>query len=45
PQIKSGLTIDSFDNIHVYPLICQILGLPIPKDIDGKLEVLQPILK
>jgi predicted AlkP superfamily pyrophosphatase or phosphodiesterase len=45
PQIKSGLTIDSFDNIHVYPLICQILGLPIPEDIDGKLEVLQPILK
>ncbi|GMQ30563.1 alkaline phosphatase family protein [Algoriphagus confluentis] len=45
PQIKSGLTIDSFDNIHVYPLICQLLGLPIPSDIDGKLEVLQPILK
>jgi predicted AlkP superfamily pyrophosphatase or phosphodiesterase len=45
PQIKSGLTIDSFDNIHVYPLICKILGLPIPEDIDGKLEVLQPILK
>ena len=45
PQIKSGLTIDSFNNIHVYPLICEILGLPIPADIDGKLEVLQPILK
>ncbi len=45
PQIRSGLTLDSFDNIHVYPLICRILGLPIPKDIDGKLEVLQPILK
>lgn len=45
PQIKSGLTIESFDNIHVYPLICTILGLPIPSDIDGKAEVLQPILK
>ncbi|TDQ16517.1 putative AlkP superfamily pyrophosphatase or phosphodiesterase [Algoriphagus boseongensis] len=45
PQIKEGLTIDSFDNIHVYPLICKILGLPVPSDIDGKLEVLEPILK
>ncbi|MEN2283233.1 ectonucleotide pyrophosphatase/phosphodiesterase [Algoriphagus sp. SE2] len=44
PQIKSGKTIDSFDNIHIYPLICHILGLPIPKNIDGELEVLKPIL-
>lgn len=45
PQIKSGLTINSFDNIHVYPLICKILGLPIPDDIDGEIQVLAPILK
>jgi predicted AlkP superfamily pyrophosphatase or phosphodiesterase len=45
PQLKSGLTIESFDNIHVFPLICKILGLPIPDDIDGKLEVLESILK
>jgi len=45
PQIKAGLTIDSFDNIHIYPLICELLGLPIPEGIDGKLEVLKPILK
>jgi predicted AlkP superfamily pyrophosphatase or phosphodiesterase len=45
PQLKSGLTIASFDSIHIYPLICKILGLPTPDDIDGKLEVLEPILK
>jgi len=45
PQIKVGLTIDSFDNIHIYPLICELLGLPIPEGIDGKLEVIKPILK
>jgi predicted AlkP superfamily pyrophosphatase or phosphodiesterase len=45
PQVKSGLTIDSFENIHIYPIICQILGLPMPENIDGKLEVLEPILK
>jgi predicted AlkP superfamily pyrophosphatase or phosphodiesterase len=45
PQIKSGMGIESFDNIHIYPLICKILGLPIPEEIDGKLEVLEKILK
>lgn len=45
PQIKSGLTINSFDNIHIYPLICKILGLPVPGDIDGEIQVLAPILK
>lgn len=44
PQIKSGMIINSFDNIHIYPLICEILGLPIPENIDGKLEFLKPIL-
>ena len=45
PAIRKGLKIDRFENIHIYPMICQILGLPIPKDIDGKAEVLEPILK
>ncbi|WPR73845.1 ectonucleotide pyrophosphatase/phosphodiesterase [Algoriphagus sp. NG3] len=45
PAFKTGLEIETFQNIHVYPLICKILGLPIPEDIDGKLEVLEPILK
>ncbi len=45
PQIKSGTQIDSFENIHIYPLVCRILGLPIPMEIDGRLEVLAPILK
>ncbi|PZX51430.1 alkaline phosphatase family protein [Algoriphagus chordae] len=45
PAFKSGLEIETFQNIHVYPLICRILGLPVPENIDGKLEVLAPILK
>ncbi|WP_194778506.1 alkaline phosphatase family protein [Pararhodonellum marinum] len=45
PAIKEGMQVKPFQNIHVYPLICQILGLPIPDDIDGDLEVLKPILK
>lgn len=45
PSIKEGLVIDRFENIHIFPMICQILGLPIPAEIDGKAEVLAPILK
>lgn len=45
PSIKSGMKINRFENIHIYPMICQILGLPIPEEIDGEAEVLAPILK
>jgi predicted AlkP superfamily pyrophosphatase or phosphodiesterase len=45
PGIRSGLTIPSFRNVHVYPLACRLLGLPIPEGIDGRVEVLQGVLK
>ena len=45
PNLKSGLHIPEFENIHIYPLIAEILGL-IPYDkIDGKLELIKDILK
>ena len=45
PQIQEGLKVEPFQNIHIYPLLCRILGLPIPDGIDGKVEVLLPVLK
>lgn len=45
PSIKSGLTVNSFENIHVYPLLCTLLQLPIPSHIDGDKRVLEHILK
>lgn len=42
PNIRSGLRIQAFENIHVYPLIARILGLPLP-EIDGRGEVLEKI--
>lgn len=44
PQIKAGLTIPSFKNVHIYPLVCRLLGLQIPEGIDGKAEVLETII-
>lgn len=43
PAFKSGHTIEAFENIHIYEMLCEILGLnPAPKD--GDRTVLEPIL-
>jgi predicted AlkP superfamily pyrophosphatase or phosphodiesterase len=44
PDLKAGLTVEEFQNIHIYPLIAHILGLRTPSEIDGQLSVLAPIL-
>lgn len=45
PQIKKGMRIPSFENIHVYPLICSLLGLKYTEKIDGDPAVLNQILR
>ena len=45
PAFKSNMKIRSFENVNVYPLIAEILGLKITEDIDGKKKVLKNILK
>lgn len=45
PNIKKGLRLSPFENIHVYPFIAKILGIKIKGKIDGKSEVLSDIYK
>jgi predicted AlkP superfamily pyrophosphatase or phosphodiesterase len=45
PAFKKQLIIDSFENVHVYPLVAKLLGLTISEKIDGDLKVLKPVLK
>ena len=45
PAFKEGITINSFENVHVYPLLAKILGLSYAHKIDGDVKVLAPILK
>ena len=45
PQIKQGLIIPSFENIHVYPLVCNLLGLSCTEKIDGDPAVLNNIIR
>ena len=44
PNIKKHVTIAPFQNIHVYPLVAELLGITPPK-IDGDLKILGEILK
>lgn len=45
PAFRENIKINNFENIHIYPLIAQILGLKITQPIDGDLKILQSILK
>lgn len=43
-DFKQGVEISAFRNIHVYPLVANILYLPINHKIDGKARVLKKVL-
>lgn len=45
PNFVKGKTIKPFSNTEVYPLIAEILGLPIQHEIDGKGTLIKEILK
>ena len=45
PAFKNGYAAPSVKNIHIYPLMCEILGIEIPNSIDGKLDQLERVLK
>ncbi|TNE51083.1 MAG: alkaline phosphatase family protein [Bacteroidetes bacterium] len=45
PQIEPGSQLPAFENVHIYPLVARLLGLSSPADIDGRLEVLVPVLR
>jgi hypothetical protein len=49
PDIRAGVVLPPFENVNVYPLIAEILGLDITNlktvPIDGKLNVLDGMLQ
>ena len=45
PAFKENLKIRGFENIHIYPLIADILQLKITDPVDGNLKVLKPIVR
>ena len=45
PAFKKRHKVSAIKNIHIYPLMCEILGLEIPDNIDGNLNQLKSVLK
>ncbi|KPM49641.1 alkaline phosphatase family protein [Jiulongibacter sediminis] len=45
PNIRQNFKLSPVENIHVYPFVAQLLGLSPITPVDGKLEVLAPMLK
>jgi len=45
PNLKAGLVVPSVKNIHIFPLMCEILDIPQLENIDGNLSYLQEIIK
>ncbi|MBC8311128.1 MAG: alkaline phosphatase family protein [Candidatus Marinimicrobia bacterium] len=45
PEIKSNIQINSFENIHIYPLLCKLLEIEPFTMSQGKLHVLEGIVK
>jgi predicted AlkP superfamily pyrophosphatase or phosphodiesterase len=43
PAFRRGLQAEAFENVHVYSLIMEILGLP-PAPSDGSLEAVRHLL-
>jgi hypothetical protein len=42
---NKGQRIKRFENIHIYPMLAELLGLETLTEIDGRAEVLRPILE
>ena len=45
PAFKNDFEISSIKNIHIFPLMCKILELEIPKSIDGDINQIESVLK
>ena len=45
PGLKQGLVMESLENVHIYPLIANLLGLPFaPESIDGDFNKVKDVL-
>ncbi|XP_029784534.1 ectonucleotide pyrophosphatase/phosphodiesterase family member 7 [Suricata suricatta] len=44
PSFKRGLEVEPFESVHVYELLCRLLGI-VPEPNDGSLGVLLPTLR
>ena len=44
PAFKKGTKLPSFENVHVYPIVTDLLGLPYEHKINGKKKIAKKLL-
>ena len=44
PAFREGVTVPAFQNIHVYPLLAEILGIR-PARVDGSIDSVRALLR
>lgn len=45
PKIKTGISVPTFENVHVYPFVAELLKLKVSEVIDGKRSVLSGLIR
>jgi ectonucleotide pyrophosphatase/phosphodiesterase family protein 5 len=45
PAFKEKVQLDTVENVNIMPLLAKILGVDITTPIDGKLDIMKPLLK
>lgn len=45
PRIEPGSHVPAFENVHVYPFVARLLGIEPAAGIDGRLSVLEGVLR
>ena len=44
PQIRAGIKVPAFENVHIYPFLARLLNLNAPQ-VDGNPDLLAEILR
>jgi hypothetical protein len=45
PRVRANARIRPFENVHIHPFIAELLGIQPAPGIDGRAEVLAPLLR
>ncbi len=45
PRLRANVTVPAFENVHVHPLVAELLGVRPAAGIDGRLEAVQSLLR
>lgn len=45
PEIRAGVRVPAFENVHIHPFVARLLGIRPARGIDGRMDVLEGVLE